>query len=105
MDITELILDDHHRQRRMFAALDDVDRTDAESLSAVWNRLATFLEVHAQAEEELFHPPLLRIGRGATDADSPEEETEDAIGDHDDLRDAVAESRRHAVGTDGWWRP
>lgn len=39
MDITQLILDDHHEQRKMFAQLDEVDRDDAESLGAIWTRL------------------------------------------------------------------
>ena len=103
MDITQLILDDHEQQRRMFAALDEADREDSTALATVWDRLATFLEVHARAEEELFYPPLLELGRGATDADSAEEETEDAIGDHNSIRDAVAESRRHEPGSDAWW--
>ncbi len=104
MDITQLILDDHEQQRRMFAALDEVDRADGEALGALWDRLATFLEVHARAEEELFYPPLLELGQGATDAESAEEETEDAIGDHNAIRDAVAESRRCEPGSDGWWQ-
>ena len=103
MDITQLILDDHEQQRRMFAALDEVDRDDGDALATVWDRLATFLEVHAKAEEELFYPPLLELGRGATDADSAAEETEDAIGDHNSIREAIAEARRHEVGSDEWW--
>ncbi len=103
MDITDQILDDHHRQRRLFAQLDDVDRHDSERLAALWRRLATFLEVHAEAEEELFYPRLLHVGEGATDAESAAEETKDAIGDHNEIRDAVAEARRHEIGSDGWW--
>lgn len=103
MDITQLILDDHERQRRMFASIDEVDRDDSAALAAVWDQLATFLEVHARAEEEVFYPPLLEVGRGATDADSAAEETEDAIGDHNAIRDAIAESRRHEPGSGGWW--
>ncbi len=38
MDITELILNDHHEQRRMFAFLDDIDRGNTEALSAIWSR-------------------------------------------------------------------
>jgi hypothetical protein len=103
MDITQVILDDHEQQRRMFAALDEIDRNDADGLAAVWDRLATFLEVHARAEEDLFYPPLLDLGTGATDADSAEDATEDAIGDHNSIRDAIAESRRHEVGSAAWW--
>ena len=32
-----------------------------------------------------------------------EEETLDAIDDHNEIRDAVAEVARHQVGTDGWY--
>ena len=53
MDITQLILDDHHEQRRLFAILEQIDRTDTGVLSAIWSRLAAFLELHAAAEVEL----------------------------------------------------
>ena len=60
MDITQLILDDHHEQRRLFAILEQIDRADTGTLSAVWARLSAFLELHAAAEEEIFYPALLR---------------------------------------------
>jgi len=62
MDITQLILDDHHEQRRLFAILEQIDRADTGVLSAIWSRLATFLELHAAAEEEIFYPVLLQVG-------------------------------------------
>jgi hypothetical protein len=104
MDITQLILDDHHEQRKMFALLDEVDRDDTDSLAAIWERLRILLEVHAAAEEELFYPRLLEVGEGATDAYDAEEETEDAISDHNDIRAGIAEAERHDVGTPGWWQ-
>src|SRR5580704_11639279 len=64
VDITQLILDDHHEQRRLFAILEQIDRTDTGVLSAVWSRLAAFLELHAAAEEEIFYPALLQVGLG-----------------------------------------
>ena len=97
-----MILADHHEQRRMFAVLDEIDRSDADSLAAVWGRLAAFLEVHAQAEELFFYPELLKLGQRLRD-DSEEEETEDAIGDHNDIRDGITEAAGHDVGSDGWW--
>lgn len=103
MDITELILDDHHEQRRLFAILEQIDRTDTTTLAALWARLSAFLEVHAEAEEEFFYPALLRLGRGADNKSSAAEETKDAIHDHNEIRDAVAEVARHAVGSDGWY--
>ena len=63
MDITQLILDDHHEQRRLFAILEQIDRSDTGTLSEIWARLAVFLEVHAAAEEKIFYPELLRAGR------------------------------------------
>ena len=102
MDITELILRDHDEQRRMFALLDDLG-TDPSRLAPVWHRLAVLLEVHADAEEQLFYPRLLRSGEGAAEADSPGEETEDAIRDHNEIRDGIRGAARHPVGSDSWW--
>src|SRR5437763_1124511 len=104
MDITEEILTQHHTQRRMFALLDEIDPSDTAKLGDIWHRLATFLEVHAAAEETYFYPRLLQLGRGAPGDGSPVEETEDAIKDHNEIRDAIADAARHAIGTDGWWR-
>lgn len=98
MDITELILDDHHRQRQAFARIDDIDRADTERLQLVWEQLASFLEVHAAAEEAVFYPELLKV------ADPDAEQTLDAIADHNDIRDALAAASRAQVGTDEWWK-
>jgi hypothetical protein len=103
MDITQLILDDHHEQRRLFAILEQVDPADTDTLTAVWGRLAAFLDLHAEAEEEIFYPELLKLGKGAGGKDTPEDETEDAIHDHNEIRDAVAAVAGHAVGSDGWY--
>jgi hypothetical protein len=63
VDITQLILDDHHEQRRLFAILEQIDPADSVTLGDLWARLAAFLEVHAAAEEEVFYPQLLRVGQ------------------------------------------
>ncbi|MFF0527862.1 hemerythrin domain-containing protein [Nocardia amikacinitolerans] len=103
MDITELILDDHREQRRLFAIVEQIDRTETGVLSAIWGRLAAFLELHAQAEEEIFYPALLQAGIAARRASGVEDETLDAIHDHNEIRDAIAEVARHRVGTDDWY--
>ena len=103
MDITELILHDHHEQRRLFAILEQIDRTNTDVLSAIWSRLAAFLELHAKAEEEIFYPALLQAGLAAHRRAGVEDETLDAIGDHNQIRDAVAESGKHQAGSDGWY--
>ncbi len=108
MDITQLILDDHHEQRRLFAILEQIDRRDTATLSAVWARLSAFLEVHAAAEEEIFYPALLKVGLlkarpAAAGTETAEEETLDAIADHNDIRDAIAAAAGPMVGTDEWY--
>jgi Hemerythrin HHE cation binding domain len=102
MDITQLILDDHQEQRRLFAILEQIDPANTAALGAVWERLAAFLEVHAEAEEQLFYPELLRVGEGVGSID-PQDETKDAIGDHNDIRNAVAAVADHEVGSQGWY--
>jgi hypothetical protein len=102
MDITEVILEQHHEQRRAFALLDEMPRDDTAALGAVWGRLEVLLEVHAEAEERFFYPRLLRLGKGNPEGDV-DDEVEDAIKDHNEIRDAVRKARQHEVGTDGWW--
>jgi Hemerythrin HHE cation binding domain len=103
VDITQLILDDHHEQRRLFAILEQVDPADRDTLRAVWDRLAAFLELHAAAEEEIFYPELLRVGTSARRTGQVEAETVDAIHDHNDIRDAVTQTALHPVGSDEWY--
>ena len=103
MDITELILSDHHEQRRMFALLDEAG-DDPARLGPIWNRLAILLEVHADAEEQLFYPRLLDAGTGAGGMDSAAGETKDAIHDHNQIRDAIRSAGGHPVGSKQWWQ-
>ena len=102
MDITQLILDDHHEQRRLFAILEQIDRTDTASLGAVWTRLAAFLEVHAEAEEQLFYPELLRLGRGAGGkaGPRPRPKTRSTITTRSATRSRGGD---HEVGSDAWY--
>lgn len=94
-DITSLIMDDHEWFRRQFARLDDA--TDTDDLNAIWTPLATALDTHAEAEETIFYPVLLKRG----DQD-PAEETEDAVKDHNKIRDAIAAARTHTIGSAQW---
>jgi hypothetical protein len=96
-DIIALIYEDHDWLRRHFLYLDDA-RTEAE-LTAVWEPLAIRLDTHAEAEEEVFYPTLLKKGK----AGDPEDETDDAIDDHNSIRDAVREAGKHKVGTEPWF--
>ncbi len=49
MDITQLILDDHAEQRKLFALIDEIDGSDTPALSAIWGRLRALLDAHAEA--------------------------------------------------------
>jgi hypothetical protein len=96
-DIITLIYEDHDWFRRRFFYLDDA-RTD-EELAAIWGPLGTRLDTHAQAEEEILYPVLLKVGK----AGDPEDETDDAIGDHNSIRDAVRDANAARVGTPEWF--
>lgn len=100
MDVTEVILRDHAWFRDRFIALYDLragSPADVEAISAVWEPLAARLDVHAAGEEAIFYPQLLALG------EDPEEETLDAIGDHNDIRDGVHDAARHPVASEAWW--
>ncbi|MBE7187069.1 hemerythrin domain-containing protein [Jatrophihabitans endophyticus] len=96
-DIVDLVYADHDWFRRQFFLLDGA-KTD-EELAAIWEPLATRLDTHAEAEETLLYPALLKQG----EAGDPVDETDDAVGDHNKIRDAVRESRQHAVGSHEWF--
>ncbi len=95
--VTDVIRMDHVWFRSQFAAL-EVARGDNAMLTSIWAALSTRLEVHAAAEETLFYPRLLK-----DDADSVDD-TKDAIKDHNDIRDGIADAAQHAVGADAWWK-
>jgi len=103
MDITEIILADHEEQRRLFARIDEVDQSDTQTLQVLWNRLSAMLEVHAEAEEVYFYPALLKLGERLKDS-TEAEETIDAIGDHNEIRDGIRATSLHDVGSNGWWQ-
>lgn len=96
-DITEMILDDHDWFRREFLRLADL-REDPEAAGRVWRALSRHLEVHAAAEEQHFYPSM------ATRADDDDASaTEDAVGDHDDIRAAARKTFGKTIGSQDWW--
>jgi hypothetical protein len=98
-DITELILAHHNWFREQFARLDDAAAaSDVDALRALWDPLATKLDLHAVAEEQIFYPQLLRRG-----TEDPREATLDAVGDHNDIRDGVHAAEASVIGTPDWW--
>jgi hypothetical protein len=102
MDITELILNDHAEQRRLFALIDEISPENSDALRAVWGQLRALLDAHALAEERFFYPELLKIGQGA-DTKSSVEETRDAIKDHNEIRDAAGKVEAERPGSSEWF--
>jgi hypothetical protein len=99
-DVTRLILDDHETLRRRFADLDDAQASGNRSaIGAAWEPLADLLDLHAEAEEQVFYPKLLEYGLRPR----AEDETEDAIEDHNRIRQGVRDAAAREVGSDEWW--
>lgn len=98
-DIVELILADHARIRRLLAevetALRKADHTGSRAeLPERWQVLATLLEMHADAAEEIGMPAL--FGPTATTA------RDNAKATHDDIRETIGETRLHPAGSTSW---
>jgi hypothetical protein len=64
----------------------------------MWARIAALLEFCAAAEEETCFPVL--FGRGAHVSAMLEE----ALADHNDIRETVEEARLAEPGSPRWWR-
>ena len=94
-DVTVLIEREHDAIRQRFAALDR--GSPADELADSWRALAQLLEVHASGEEELLYPQLAQAGEHGAD------ETEEAVRDHNAIRDGLRAVDRYAVGNDLWW--
>ena len=82
--------------------VNEIDRSNTDALGSIWCRLRDLLDAHAEAEERHFYPKLLSVGQGGNDAPSAKEETKDAIGDHNDIRDAGEAVDNHPVGSAEW---
>lgn len=95
--VTDVIRTDHNWFRAQFTAVRQA-RENIDVLTHLWTDLAARLEVHAAAEETLFYPRLLKDDSDAV------EDTEDAIRDHNDIRDGIKEAEGHSIGDAGWWK-
>jgi hypothetical protein len=107
LDVAELILGEHERIRRLFAALDDAARYVADDggrrvpdwmLATIWAMITSLLGLHADAEQEICFPAMFGPGRDRMC------DMEDAVADLNDLRDAIAEACLQAPGSPAWWR-
>jgi len=95
-DVVRLILSDHETFRAQFAQLADL-RDEPKAAAVLWAGLAAHLEVHASAEEEHFYPALLKKVEGS------EDETKDAVHDHDEIRQGIRRAAAAEPGSEEWW--
>ena len=94
-DITVVIEREHDALRQHFRSLDR--GAGEQELEQAWRSLVQLLEVHASAEEVLLYPDVVRA------VDDGAEQTEDAVRDHNGIRDSVRAVDRYAAGSDSWW--
>ena len=102
MDITQLILDDHHEQR----PVRDLGAGRAHGHRCAVGGVGPAGHVPGTARGGGGGDLLSRAaasGPGRRPGAGTEGETLDAIGDHNDIRDAVAEVAHHQAGSDGWF--
>ena len=98
-DITELIVAEHDEFRARFTDLMELrDFGPTSECVTRWDVVSDLLEVHAKAEEEILYPVLLKRG-----GDEAPDETIDAVGDHNQIRDAIALAGQSEAGSDWWW--
>lgn len=102
-DIIELVMEDHRRIRRLREALSDAVRYSGGSgpgwmVAHAWQRLSGLLEVHARAEEEICYLPMFGSSPQAI------RRMREAVGDHDDIREAIGEASLQRAGSTLWWR-
>ena len=95
LDIVNLILSEHDAFRRDFDAL--MGLTDPDELGQRWADLSARLEVHASAEEAVLYPRVL------VKVDDSEDDTVDAISDHNKIRDGIRAAEDQTPGSDAWW--
>jgi hypothetical protein len=108
-DVAEVILADHRRIGRLFAAFDDVardvsdrrrwrDASPERALNQVWSRIATFLDLHADAEQEVCYLVMF--------AQSPDagRQAREAVTGLDSIRESLRQARNHDTGSQAWWR-
>ena len=93
-DITVVIEREHDALRQQFRSLDQ--GAGEQELEQAWRSLVQLLEVHASGEEVLLYPNVVSA---VHDGD---EQTEEAVRDHNGIRDSVRAVDRYGAGSDAW---
>ena len=91
-DIIDLVLRDHHAVESLFEKLQAA--VGAEDQATLFAQTREALERHASAEEKVLYP---RVRKEVPDG---REEVEDAVGEHDQIRESLKEVEEHDAGTE-----
>jgi hypothetical protein len=103
-ELVQVIVAEHARILRLFAALANLGRRQPSgtcgrtTLIGAWQRLASLVDMHADAEEEICYEVLFGYGGHIAAL------LNTAVADHNDIREAVAEARLAEAGSASWWR-
>lgn len=91
-DIIELVLKDHRAVEQLFTELQAAKGSGEQA--RLFALVKAALESHAAAEEDVLYPRVRK------DVPEGKEEVKDAIDEHDEIRESIAEVEEHEAGTE-----
>ena len=91
-DIIDLVLQDHRAVEKLFVELQAA--TGASDQSKLFVQIRDSLEGHASAEEKVLYPRVRK------DIAEGNDESKDAIEEHDQIRESLKEVEEHEAGTE-----
>jgi iron-sulfur cluster repair protein YtfE (RIC family) len=95
MNAFELLKNDHEKVSAIFENVEATSASDAALRQSMFAQLKTELEIHAHIEETIFYPAL----REASEA---REIVIEALEEHQEVKDLLAELDGMPVDTDEW---
>lgn len=81
MKATDFLTQDHRDVERLFMEFEQTPPSDGRRRQELMDQIAEELEVHAQAEEEIFYPALLTVSGMVEEARAEHAEVRRLIGD------------------------
>ncbi|MDP3768088.1 MAG: hemerythrin domain-containing protein, partial [Dehalococcoidia bacterium] len=89
--ITDLLKQDHDTVNRLFAEFTQTPPDDGQRQQELIDQIAEELEVHAQAEEEIFYPALRSVSERVDHARAEHAQVRGLLGDAEGREPASAE--------------
>lgn len=91
-DIVELVIEDHREVAELFDQLQA--ETDPDNQAKLFAKVKEMIERHSAAEEKVLYPKVKK------EAANGEDEVEDAMEEHDEIRSSLEEVEEHEPGTE-----